>query len=67
MVRSTLRTVDDTVLLKWYASRGKYARAEPVSSLYERGKVKHLKYLEREPPRTDGNLGTFRFSSSLTV
>ena len=47
MVRSTLRTVDDTVPIKMvHASRGKYARAEPVSSLYERGKVKHLKYLE---------------------
>ena len=47
MVRSTLRTVDDTAPIKMvHASRGKYARAEPVSSLYERGKVKHLKYLE---------------------
>lgn len=48
MVRSTLRTVDDAVPIKLvHASRGKYARAEPVSSLYERGKVKHLKYLEQ--------------------
>jgi len=47
MVRSTLRTVDDSVPIKLvHASRGKFARAEPVSSLYERGKVKHLKYLE---------------------
>lgn len=47
MVRSTLRTVDDAVPIKLvHASRGKYARAEPVSALYERGKVKHLKYLE---------------------
>lgn len=47
MVRSTLRTVDDSVPIKLvHASRGKFARAEPVSTLYERGKVKHLKYLE---------------------
>lgn len=47
MVKSTLRTVDETVPVKLvHASRGKYARAEPVSALYERGKVKHVKYLE---------------------
>lgn len=46
MVRSTLRTVDDSVPIKMvHASRGKFARAEPVSSLYERGKVKHVKWL----------------------
>ena len=47
MVRSTLHTVDETVPVKLvHASRGKFARAEPVSSLYERGKVKHLKGLD---------------------
>ena len=46
MVRSTLRTVDDSVPIKLvHASRGKFARAEPVSALYERGKVKHVKWL----------------------
>lgn len=48
MVKHTLRTVDDTLPIKLvHASRGKFARAEPVSSLYERGKIKHLKYLEK--------------------
>lgn len=48
MVKHTLRTVDDSVPIKMvHASRGKFARAEPVSSLYERGKVKHVKYLEK--------------------
>lgn len=47
MVRHTLRTEDDTVPIRLvHASRGKYARAEPVSALYERGKVKHTKGLE---------------------
>jgi phage terminase large subunit-like protein len=47
MVRSTLHTVDETVPVKLvHASRGKFARAEPVSSLYERGKVKHLRGLD---------------------
>ena len=47
MVKSTLRTVNEVVPVKLvHASRGKYARAEPVSALYERGKIKHVKYLE---------------------
>lgn len=46
MVRSTIRTVNETVPVKLvHASRGKYARAEPVSSLYERGKVYHCRDL----------------------
>lgn len=46
MVRHTLRTVDETVPLTLvHASRGKYARAEPVSALYERGKVFHCRDL----------------------
>lgn len=47
MVRYTFKTVDETVPLKAvHASRGKYARAEPVASLYERGRVKHLRGLD---------------------
>jgi phage terminase large subunit-like protein len=47
MVRHTLLTVDDSVPIRMvHASRGKFARAEPVSSLYERGKVKHVKGLD---------------------
>lgn len=47
MVRHTLMTVDETVPIRMvHASRGKFARAEPVSSLYERGKVRHVKGLD---------------------
>lgn len=46
MVRHTLHTEDDSVPVKLvHASRGKMARAEPVSALYEQGKVKHVKGL----------------------
>jgi phage terminase large subunit-like protein len=46
MVKHTLRTVDETVPITLvHASRGKFARAEPVSALYERGKVKHCRDL----------------------
>ena len=43
MVRTTLHGEDETVPVKLvHASRGKYARAEPISALYERGLVKHV-------------------------
>jgi phage terminase large subunit-like protein len=43
MVESTVRTVDRSVhFAKVHASRGKFTRAEPVSALYEQGKVHHL-------------------------
>jgi phage terminase large subunit-like protein len=43
MVRTTLEGEDETVPIKLvHASRGKYARAEPISALYERGLVKHV-------------------------
>lgn len=43
MVESVIRTVDRTVSLQQVrASRGKYTRAEPVSALYEQGKVHHV-------------------------
>ena len=46
MVRHTLHTEDENVPIKLvHASRGKMARAEPVSALYEQGKVKHVKGL----------------------
>lgn len=46
MVKHTIHTVDDTVPVRLvHASKGKMARAEPVSALYERGKVKHVKGL----------------------
>ena len=44
MVRNTLEVENDTVPIKLvHASRGKMARAEPVSALYERGLVKHVR------------------------
>lgn len=43
MVKQTIRGEDETVPYKAVrASRGKYARAEPISALYERGLVKHV-------------------------
>jgi phage terminase large subunit-like protein len=47
MVRHTLETEDNTVPIRLvHASRGKFARAEPVSALYEQGRVKHLPGLD---------------------
>jgi phage terminase large subunit-like protein len=47
MVRRTLEAEDETVPIRLvHASRGKYARAEPISALYEQGKVKHLRGLD---------------------
>ena len=43
MVKSTLRTVSPNLPVRLvFASRGKELRAEPVSSLYEQGKVSHV-------------------------
>ena len=43
MVESTLRMVDPNVSYKGvHASRGKIARAEPVSALYEQSKIHHV-------------------------
>jgi len=42
MVQITIRTADADVPVKLvHASRGKITRAEPVSALYEQGKVSH--------------------------
>jgi phage terminase large subunit-like protein len=47
MVRHTIQTVNEVIPIRLvHASRGKFARAEPVSSLYERGKVKHVRGLD---------------------
>ncbi len=44
MVRRTIEVEDETVPIKLvHASRGKYARAEPISALYERGLVYHVR------------------------
>jgi phage terminase large subunit-like protein len=43
MVIMTIATIDSTVpVKKLWASQGKYARAEPVSALYEQGRVHHV-------------------------
>lgn len=43
MAESVLRQVDRSVPIKTvHASRGKKTRAEPVSALYEKGRVKHV-------------------------
>jgi phage terminase large subunit-like protein len=43
MVESVVRQVDPMVPFRAvHATRGKHARAEPVSALYEQGKVSHL-------------------------
>ena len=43
MVESTVRVVDPNVSYKAvHASRGKVARAEPVSALYEQGRIHHV-------------------------
>jgi len=45
MVSSNIKSVDPMQRVKMVrATRGKYARAEPVYSLYEQGKVKHVGY-----------------------
>lgn len=43
MVSSVLRSVDRSVPVGLvHASRGKYVRAEPVSALYEQGRIHHI-------------------------
>jgi len=46
MVRHTIHTYDENVNVKLvHASRGKALRAEPISALYEQGKVYHIRGL----------------------
>lgn len=43
MVETTIHTIDPTIKVKVvHASRGKRTRAEPVSSLYEKGHIDHV-------------------------
>ncbi|MGF1455196.1 MAG: phage terminase large subunit [Alphaproteobacteria bacterium] len=47
MVMNTIRTIDPSVSIRQVrASRGKVARAEPVSALYEQGRVHHVGHLK---------------------
>jgi predicted phage terminase large subunit-like protein len=44
MVRSTIRTANNRIPVTLVnASRGKHVRAEPIASLYEQGKVQHIR------------------------
>ena len=53
MVEATIRMVDGNVpVTTVWASRGKTARAEPVSALYEQGRVHHIGSI-RTPKRGD--------------
>lgn len=43
MVEANVRAIDRTVkFVKVHATRGKFRRAEPISSLYEQGRVHHV-------------------------
>lgn len=43
MVAHTIRTIDPNVnIIEVRASRGKHVRAEPISALYEQGKIAHV-------------------------
>jgi len=43
MVESNIKTIDPRIpIKKIHATRGKYSRAEPVSALYEQGRVHHV-------------------------
>ncbi len=57
MVAETLKTVNRAIPLKAIrASKGKYARAEPIAALYEKGKVYHLEvFKELEEQMTSYN------------
>jgi phage terminase large subunit-like protein len=47
MVMAVLKTVRPDIPVKLvYASRGKYVRAQPVASLYEQNRVKHINYFD---------------------
>ena len=55
MVESTIRQVDPNVSYREVrASRGKYVRAEPISALYEQGRVRHVVGAN---PRDENNEG----------
>lgn len=60
LVETTLRQVDKNISYKGvWAAKGKYTRAEPVSALYEQGRVRHLPKLEAlETQQTTWSAGT---------
>ena len=63
MVESTVRIIDPNVSYKGiHASRGKILRAEPVSALYEQGRVHHVGTF----PELEDQLCTFAAGSSAS-
>lgn len=67
LIRHTFQTIDDRLPLKWVvASKGKALRAEPVSALYEQGRVHHVgsfPALEDQMAFWDPNEGNNRTNS----
>lgn len=73
MIEATIRTIDENVnFKKVIATRGKYARAEPVSALYEQKRVHHVGFFheledqlcewvpgEKSPDRLDALVWAF--------
>jgi len=61
MVRTTIRSIDPDVPVRGvYASKSKHARAEPVSALYEQGRIRHragLVKLESQMTEWDPSAG----------
>lgn len=45
MVQMVIRSISDVPVKLVHASRGKYVRAEPISALYEQGRVHHVGFL----------------------
>lgn len=61
MVESTIRVIDPNVPITLvHASRGKVARAEPISALYEQGRVHHMGML----PELEDQLCSFEPGST---
>jgi len=57
MEETPLRTADPAIpYTKVSASRGKAVRAEPISALYEQGKVHHVGYLRAVSDKSPGLL-----------
>ena len=66
MVRRTIEVEDETVPIKLvHASRGKFARAEPISALYERGLVHHVRDCEASLGELETQMRTWKPLGSI--
>jgi len=66
MVRRTIEVEDETVPIKLvHASRGKFARAEPISALYERGMVHHVRDTEASLKELETQMTTWEPLGSI--